>query len=468
MRVVLCLLLVAACGEVRGTVPNTCTTAVECLDPAAPFCVNSQCQAACAVATDCTDPSAPICAADGACVGCESDDQCDAAAPICDSASHACRGCSEDSECAGGVCIEADGTCVGDADVAFVTMSGTDTAPCTRAAPCDTIGFAIANLGTRTVIHILGGTLSTPPVALSGTLVIDGEDTTLGVGSQSTFSITGPANIIIEGVRMTSPPVAAAPVPAVQVTGPGAKVVFENVDINGNNGLALRGVTGADMTLLRSHVGTLAATTANTVLCENSRLTIDRSVFETSKVEDNNTKCDVRVTRTRFESNRDGSVQLSAGQLVMENNLIIHRDGFNDSVFAFGMNAGSVIRFNTFINTTALPSDGAALGCDASVSVTSNIFAYNSGHPITGGACAPRFSVFDDVSTTSQGTGNQVTGIDTIFVNRAGGDFHLSAGSKAREGAEAGQETMVTTDFEGSPRPNPAGSISDSGAFEAP
>jgi hypothetical protein len=468
MRVVLCLLLVAACGEVRSTVPNTCTTAVECLDPAAPFCVNSQCQATCAVAADCTDPSAPICAADGACVGCESNDQCDAAAPICDAASQVCRGCSEDSECAGGVCVEADGTCVGDADVAFVTMSGNDTGACTRAAPCESIPFAIGQLGTRTVIHILGGTLSMSPVALSGTLVIDGEDTTLGVGNQGTFSITGPANIVIEGVRMTSPPVAAAPVPAVLVTGPNAKVVFEDVDINGNNSLALRGITGADMTLRRSHVGTLAATTANVVACENSKLTIDQSVFETSKVEDNNTQCSARVTRTRFESNRDGSVQLSGGQIVMENNLIIHRDGFNDSVFAFGMNAGSVIRFNTFINTTALPSDGAALGCDSSVSVTSNIFAYNSGHPITGGTCAPKFSVFDDVSVTSQGTGNQVTGIDTIFVNRTGGDFHLAAGSKAREAAEPGQETMVTSDFEGLPRPNPAGSISDSGAFEAP
>jgi hypothetical protein len=131
------------------------------------------------------------------------------------------------------------------------------------------------------------------------------------------------------------------------------------------------------------------------------------------------------------------------------------------------MNAGSVIRFNTFINTTALPSDGAALGCDATVAVTSNIFAYNSGHPITG-VCAPKFSVFDDVSQTSAGTGNQVTGIDTIFVNRASGDFHLSEGSKARGAAEPGQETMVTSDFEGNPRPSPAGTPSDSGAFEAP
>jgi hypothetical protein len=469
MRAVVCLLLVVGCGEVLPKdTGGTCATATECTDPALPFCVNSQCSASCSVSADCTDPAAAICSADGACVGCETNDQCDAAAPVCDSSARSCRGCSEDSECAGGVCIEADGTCVAEADAAFVTMMGSDTGTCTKTAPCETIEFALTKLAGRTVIHILGGTLSQQsPISLTGTITIDGEDTTLSSGNQATFAITGPSNVIIEGVRMTTPPAAAAPIPAVQVTGPQAKVVFDTVDINGNNSVALRGVSGADMTLRRSHIGTLAATTANTVECENSKLTIDQSRFETSKVIDNGTQCAAKVTRTRFESNRDGSVQLSGGQIIMENNLIIHRDGFNDSMFANGMNAGSVIRFNTFINTTALPSDGAALGCDATVAVTSNIFAYNSGHPITG-VCAPKFSVFDDVSQTSAGTGNQVTGIDTIFVNRASGDFHLSEGSKARGAAEPGQETMVTSDFEGNPRPSPAGTPSDSGAFEAP
>jgi hypothetical protein len=75
--------------------------------------------------------------------------------------------------------------------------------------------------------------------------------------------------------------------------------------------------------------------------------------------------------------------------------------------------------------------------------------------------------VFDDVSTTSAGTGNQVVGIETIFVNRMGGDYHLGADSVARGGAEPGL-TMVKTDYEGNPRPAPVGSTADCGAFEAP
>lgn len=470
MRAVVCLLLViAGCGKVVGNVPGgTCTTAAECTDPTAPFCVGGACQATCDTAADCTDPATPLCAADGACVGCETNDQCDAAAPICDATARACRGCTEDSECAGGVCIEADGTCVADADVSFVTMDGDDLAACTRSAPCETLKRGIDNRGARTVIHILGGTLSQQAtVALTGTLAIDGEDTTLTAGNQQTFAITSPADIIIENVRMTSPAAAAAALPAVSITGAQSKVVFESVDINGNNSIALRANT-ASVTLRRSHIGTLGATDVNTVVCEDAKLTIDQSVFETSLITDDNLRCTATIRRSRFETNRDGSVQFSAGQLVMENNLIIHRAGLNDSLFARGLNAGSVIRFNTFINTTALPSDGLALSCDASVTVTSNVFAYNSGHPIGGTGCAPKFSVFDDVSLTSAGAGNQVTGIETIFVNRAAGDFHLAEGSKARGAAEPGLETMVTSDFEGNPRPSPAGSASDSGAFEAP
>ena len=151
----------------------------------------------------------------------------------------------------------------------------------------------------------------------------------------------------------------------------------------------------------------------------------------------------------------------------MENNLIIHRDGFNDSISVSDLRPGSTIRFNTIANTTALPSDGRALGCDGSVVVTSNVFAYYSAHPIGGTGCEPRYSVFDDQSVTSAGTGNQVTGIDTLFVDRSGGDYHLAGDSVARGGAEPGL-TMVKVDYEGRARPAPAGSTADSGAFEAP
>lgn len=458
------MVLVAGCGEVplKPDGATGCTTAAQCTDPAAPYCVDSQCIAACAVNTDCTDADHPICASDGACVACTSNADCSDDAPVCDTETRECRGCTKDSECDGGVCIEAEGTCVADADVAYVTMMGNDTGSCTRAAPCATVGYAIGQAGARRVLHVLGGSLQAGTVNLTGDLVLDGEDTTLAVGMPLT--ITAPANVVVEGFRLAAPSTMLA---AIDVTGNQAKATLVNLTISGPGGPLITGGNGTDITLRHSHLGSLTTSNWNQVSCQNGKLLADQNTFENAYISPISGTCETIVTRNRFESRFDRSVGQSGGHLTMENNLIIHTDGYNDSISLSSLGAGSVVRFNTIVNTTALPSDGAALSCDNSVNATSNIIAYNSGHPITGQGCSPRYTVFDDVSTTSAGTGNQVVGIDTIFVDRAGGDYHLATDSVARGGAEPGL-TMVKSDFEGNPRPNPMGSTADCGAFEAP
>jgi hypothetical protein len=458
-------LAVASCGEVPA-VPDAgaaCTTAADCTDVAAPFCVNSKCVAACSVHTDCTDAAHPICASDGACVGCTSNGDCGGDAPICDNEARECRGCSKDTECTGGVCIEAEGTCVADADVAYVTMMGTDAGTCTRVAPCATIAYAIGQAGSRRVIHVLGGSLQTAAIDLTGNRVLDGEDTALVHTAGTPITITAPATVVVGGFRVAAP---SNMLPAINVTGSGAKATLHGLTITGPGGPIITGAFGTEVTIRRSHIGSLTSGSSNQVSCQNGKLRVDQNTFENAYVAPVSGTCETIVTRNRFESGFDRSVGQTGGHLTMENNLIIHRDGYNDSIFASSLGAGSVIRFNTVVNTTALPSDGAALSCDSSVNATSNIFAYNSGHPITGQGCAPRYSIFDDESTTSAGTGNQVVGIETIFVNRAVGDYHLAPSSAARGGAEPGQ-TMVKIDYDGADRPAPAGSIADCGAFEA-
>ncbi len=457
------IVLVAACGDVLDKPKNTCESAAQCTDPAAPFCVNQACQAACATSTDCTDPAHDVCASDGACVGCVMSSDCAMDAPICDPGERACRGCAMDSECAGGVCIEADGTCVADAQVTFVTMMGTDVGMCTRTAPCATIAYAIANAGARPVVHVLGGSLSTPMVTLTSDRILDGEDTSLSTGNMTTFTVQAPAKVTIEGFSIRAP--VTTTLAGVAVMG-AARARLYNLQLSGDGGLAVNAVNGANLQVIRSRVGSLANANAMRISCPNSTALIERNTFEMTIVGDAGTQCELTVSRNRFESSRDGSVQLSSGLLVMENNLIIHRDGFNDSISLGSLRAGSTIRFNTIVNTTAVSSDGAALSCGAGVVVTSNIFAYNSGHPITG-TCETRYSVFDDKAVTSTGTGNQAVGIDTIFANRAAGDCHLAVTSVAKGNAEPGLN-MVKVDFEGKARPNPAGGPADSGAFEAP
>jgi hypothetical protein len=297
--------------------------------------------------------------------------------------------------------------------------------------------------------------------------VIDGEDTTLNTGNQTAFLIQGPAEVTVEGFRLAIPVSTPTGVerPAIGVTGSMTRARFFDLTIDGNGGTAVDVSGSAEVTIAGSHVGSLSSSSGAQLVCSNARLTVSACVLESSIVE--SSTCTLTVSRNRFESSHDGSVHGSGGQLVMENNLVIHRDGFNDSILATNLQPGSTIRFNTLVNTTALPSDGAALSCDPSVLVSSNVFAYNSGHPITGQGCQTRYSIFDDKALTAAGTGNKVTGIETIFIDRNAGNYHLAEASVAQQGAEPGLD-MVTVDFDGLARPAPAGTVADSGAFEAP
>ncbi len=453
-----------ACGKVQPLAPDAagCTSAAQCTTPGLPFCVGGQCQAACAGASDCTSADAPRCAADGVCVGCIQASDCAGDAPVCDADERACRGCAQDAECPGGVCIEAEGRCVADADVAFATMMGNDTGTCTRAAPCASLDYAIAQAGRRRVVHVLGGSLFTNDVvAVTGERVIDGEGTVLSAFGP-TFAITAPAKVTLEGFLLAGPSDGTAP--AINITGAGAIAVLHDLQITGNGAVITAG-SSTEVTLSGSHIGNLVGN-RHQVSCSNGKLRVTDSVFENSVIAPLSGNCELTVIGNRFESNNDGSVQLVGGRLVMENNLIIHRGGFNDSILAAQLAPGSTIRFNTITNTTAVASDGAAISCDNTVEVTSNIIAYNSGNVITGQGCVTRYSIFDEVAKTAAGTGNQVTNLEAIFVNRGGGDYHLAAASVARGAAEPGLD-MVKTDLEGLSRPAPAGTRADAGAFEA-
>jgi hypothetical protein len=343
-------------------------------------------------------------------------------------------------------------------------MMGTDAGSCTRAAPCATFAYAIAQLGSRGVIHVLGGTLSTPSLSLTTSLILDGEDTTLAAGNATAITIAGSASVTVEGFRITAPTGTMPPPPALAVTEL-SHVRLHDLVLAGSGSVLVAASGSPELSIRRCHLGSLTQNAVNQVSCNGAKLLVDQCTIEMTIIGNFN-PCEMTVTRNRFESSNDGSVQMTGGQLVMENNLVIHRDGFNDSISVGNLRAGSTIRFNTIVNTTAVASDGSALGCDNSVAVTSNVFAYNSGHPITGTGCQTRYSVFDTVATTSAGTGNQTAGIDTIFVNRGAGDYHLSPTSVARGAAEPGQ-SMVVVDFDGNPRPVPSGTTADSGAFEA-
>jgi hypothetical protein len=221
-------------------------------------------------------------------------------------------------------------------------------------------------------------------------------------------------------------------------------------------------LTGGDLSIDRSTLTDLP------VSCTTADLTIKRSRADQTAMSASN--CQVLISRSHLGpgSTTGGAEQLSTdlGVVVIENSLIVEdRDG----LIAVQLNQaapGSAFRFNTIVRTSQGQTATKALSCPAEVTVTSNIFAFNSTLPLNIQCTADR-SLFDEpgAATAMRGTGNVSADVATFFKDRANGDFHLGANSPARS---LGEPNLVDEDFDGGARPVPAGSDPDSGAFETP
>ena len=445
-----------ACGADHLCVAAECETSAQCSD-AAPVCRLGFCESTCTGDPDCADVAGRTHCLNSACVGCTGNEQCtSASAGICDADEHACRGCELDTECASGVCIEARGTCAVEADILFVS-NGTDTGDCTRAAPCRTIAFAYSKVpfgAPRNIIRIETG------VALAPT---------------ATLAINQP--IIIDGTGTLLPKPVSMPWLQLNI---GSDVLLEGVVVDGTNLVNDPAITASAQSNLRLGPGGVARgviTSAGTIVIDRGR--VETTVVCTSGTLDvtdatlsdgllKSTDCQTSIRGSRLHNSRNPIVDARGGKFIAENNLFTNGYELSDSLIVRGIVSGSRFRFNTVVNLSGTIEDGVALACDPALDVSSNIFAYRSMHPLgpTAG-CLARFSVFDDTATFATPPVDSVlVPFGTIFVNPAN-DFQPAATSAAR-GAADPQSTDVLVDLDGRPRPNPAGSRADSGAFEVP
>jgi hypothetical protein len=294
-------------------------------------------------------------------VGCLDGTSCPADKQICDAAVHSCRGCIRDDECPGGICVEADGACVGDSAVVFVDNGGGDGGTCTRAAPCHTLGFAISRASTmRDHIKILSGTMQlTSSVLLTPSLYIEGNDTII-TGPSGMFGIAQSVNVTLSHMKLE--PTSGAVVTI------DANRTLRLVDVQTSGGISVNG-GGLEVDLSTFMAG-------GGITCTAGTTSIRRSVFDHSPL--SGMTCQIIVRRTRFDIAGDGELSMQNSVLTFENNLVIQSEGIADSMSLVTLAPGSAVRFNTFVNTDGLASDGLALYCDTQVGASSNIFAYVS------------------------------------------------------------------------------------------
>lgn len=417
-----------------------------------PFCIDSHCVAACQVDDDCASMNGkPYCASDGACVACTDNTQCSSNAPVCDATDRECRACVKDSECDSGVCLEAEGTCADTANVMFVRAGGTDSGTCPMSSPCSTLTYALSNVTSqRNVIHILGATYSTDGAAVNFTnqaVTVDGSDTTVtrgDIGPVFMLPANGAPTVVLSGLQIGV-----------------AGTNNESVSVAGGT-MQLYGVTlnaPAKVSTGILDIGhSVLADKAQVTCTSNGTLRVTDSLLHATI---NTQNCTLTMQRNHHESVSAVTLSATATMLLVENNTIVNSDYFTDPMSVDGL-AGSSIRFNTFVNVSGIDMGATVLYCNQLVTATSNVFAW---HSSTQPSCATRYSLFDQLAGTPAGTGNRSADVATFFVDLENKDFHLAASSPAKGMGEPG---LVNVDADGNPRPLPAASNPDIGAYEAP
>lgn len=445
-----------------------CTSSTECSAPT-PYCVNQVCTATCSADPDCTGVAGlPFCAPDGACVACLDETACtDPSSPICDDSTHSCRSCAEDGECPSGICLATEGTCAPEDDVVFVATGGTDAGDCTSANPCHTIDYGLTKVtATRRVLRLVDADFLIPDgTVIDRSVYVDTASTRVTRSSSGPIlTIDGAATVIVEGIRVDAP----GSVPVVSVVGQ-ASLTLADVDLDAIVfGTSVVAVNNASLRITGSHVAGVSAGTG--VDCSAvANLEVVDSRFDSATHAIAGDLCVANIHHSRFD--RTSPVALSRSQLRMENNLISTL-GSGTAEVALSVNQarlGTAIRFNTFVSSNA--GTGAAINCSGLAQagvVSSNIFAWQSPSPVTAATtCGISNCLYDGTATTTPGTSNTTgAAFSTIFVDAVTGDFHPSASSPAREAAESGLD--VSDDLDHSPRPDPAGSAPDIGAYEVP
>lgn len=360
-----------------------------------------------------------------------------------------CRGCGRDDECASGVCLEADGRCAADSEVVFlVSANATDNPACSAATPCATFAGALAAVTPqRYIIHILGGAYAMAMgVDLSGRhLYIDGSDTVVSAVQGATFTSSSAGPEITLG-RMT---IGAMGGTAVSASNNGA---LKLVDVTLT---ATASTMGGALDIRASRLMQVSCSSGGTVRVQTSAV---RALDATN--------CTLVATANRFATDVVAPlISADGGNLQVENNLILSTEALTDPLTILHAISGSRFAFNTVVNFSGVDGTATTLFCDASIDVSSNIFAWHSSATQPTPGCTPHDSLFDELVPANQVGSNMQARASTFFVDLNGKDLHLSAASPARS---LGQPGLVEIDIEGHQRPDPPGSRPDTGAYETP
>ena len=412
----------ASAGGTSGTTGAECTADDQC-GGTTPYCEAGTCVACAQAGGDAFCASRPgegdLCdPAGGACVEClpGNDAACAGNTPICDPVAKTCRGCLGAADCGGAACAFDQGTCL---DGGLVYVDGGD-------PNCDD-----NNPGSMTepLCSVIVGPTVVPD---GGTIVV------LDKGGPYVDDLFVPFG------------------KTVGVVGVGMPVLQGNMAVFDDGALYVEAMA-------------IAQGPGNGLYCEFGDLHAARVVVDGNAGAGVRTKtCTVSLTEVVVSDNAEGGLDLGSGtKATVVNSFIVGNGSGSSPMGGIGLSLSVLdASYLTVVDNNTV--DGDALQCSGGVygSVRNSILLAFSGSAVTTMACA-NLDFEGNAGDVDLGASNTFVGaVDPDwFVDRAGGDYHLSAdGAFVFEGAAVWREDDPPADIDGDPRPAVDGSPDFPGA----
>lgn len=358
--------------------------------------------------------------------------------------------CAADAGCTSGVCDLTAGMCVPSTEILYAAPTGSGST-CTQAAPCS---FAMAHSKVSVAQDYIlaaagsytGGTFEGKDV----TIVATGATFTAPASGGAVLEFGTSGHVTLRGARVTGASTGADG--AVQCEPGDSTLALVNVHVDNNS--AGHGVMArCPITIAGSLIESNAAAGVFGVAFEGAA-TIDQSTIRGNGGVGVVGGTTLTLTRSQVNGNRGGGVEVGADYAIV--NDVIAGNGSGSSVFGGvwidvtwgGMTA--VLDFDTIVGNSSGDVGSGVLCTDVATARTSsnNIVYANGASQTSGRNCAYTYSDIGPGGAPS-GTGNISAG--PTFVNAAGGDYHLAAGSAGIDAADPA--ATLNVDIDGDARP---------------